>query len=246
MCIPKIIHYCWFGGSPLPPSVKKCIESWKKKCPDYTIVRWDESNVDLDENRYASEAYKAGKWAFVSDYVRLKVVYEHGGVYLDTDVELLKSLDALTGKYDGFFGYEWGKDLVATGLGFGAVPGNRFVKAMLDGYDGISFFGADGQPDTTPCPNRNTASLMALGVDPARRDQVIDNVCFLREEVLCPINFFTGKKKITKDTISIHHYDASWCSDVTRRTLRLKRIIGIKAYCFLYGKLLYRSDRWEW
>lgn len=246
MSIPKVIHYCWFGNAPLPSSVLKCISSWKKKCPDYEIRRWDESSVDVHENRYVSEAYDAKKWAFVSDWFRLKIVYENGGVYLDTDVELIKSLDSLTEKYDGFFGYEHGKDLLATGLGFGAAKGNRFVKAMLDAYDGLSFYGENGDADTTPCPERNTNAVLPLGVNPKKRGQVIDNVCFLSEEVLCPINFFTGKKKITKNTVSIHHYDASWCSDVTRRTLRLKRIIGIKNYCRLYGKFLHKSDRWEW
>ena len=246
MSIPKIIHYCWFGRNPLPPSVQKCIASWKKKCPDYEIVRWDETNTDVNENEYTAEAYKAGRWAFVSDYFRLKVVYENGGVYLDTDVELLQSLDSLTDNYDGFFGYECGKNLIATGLGFGAVPGNRFVRAMIEAYDGVPFIDADGNTDATPCPERNTAAVTRLGVDPSKRGQVIDNVCFLSEEVLCPINFFTGEKKITKNTVSIHHYDASWCGEVTRRTLRLKRLIGIRLYSFLYEKLLHKSDRWEW
>lgn len=246
MSIPKVIHYCWFGGSPLPASVKKCIASWKKKCPGYEIKRWDESNTDLNENLYAKQAYEAGKWAFVSDYFRLKVVYEHGGVYLDTDVELLKSLDVLTENYDGFFGYECGESLVSTGLGFGAKKGSRFVEAILKDYDGLVFLKQDGSFDETPCPDRNTKTLRLLGVDTDARDQVIDNVVFLKEEVLCPINFFTGEKRVTKETLSIHHFDASWCSDVTRRTLRLKRLIGIRCYCFLYAKFLHRSDRWEW
>ena len=245
MSIPKKIHYCWFGGAPLPRSVKKCIASWKKFCPDYEIVRWDEHNFDLSENLYAKQAYQAKKWAFVSDYYRLKVVYEQGGIYLDTDVELLKSLDELTQKYDGFVGYE-AEDTVATGLGFGAAKGNRFVKAMLEDYEGISFFTEEGGYDLTPCPQRNTQTLLRMGLTPKEKNQVLDNVCFLEESVLCPINFFTGKKNITERTVSVHHYDASWCSDVTRRTKRLKRLIGIKNYDFIYGKFLHKSKRWEW
>lgn len=245
MSIPKVIHYCWFGKSEPPVSVKKCIASWKKHCPGYEIKRWDETNVDINENLYAKQAYEAGKWAFVSDFFRLKIIYEQGGVYLDTDVELIKSLDGLTESYDGFFGFEKGENLVATGLGFGAKKGSKFVKAMLDDYDGVSFLTSDGF-DGTPCPKRNTEALRRLGLDTDKRDQVIDNVIFLDEQYLCPVNFFTGKKEITEKTVSIHHYDASWCGDVTRRTLRLKRLIGIRAYCFLYGKFLHKSDRWEW
>ena len=246
MSIPKKIHYCWFGGKPLPKSVQKCIASWKKYCPDYEIIRWDESNSDIRSNLYARQAYEAGKWAFVSDYFRLKVVYEQGGIYLDTDVELIRSLDCLAEQYDGFFGYESGNNSIATGLGFGAAKGNRFVAALLHDYDNLSFQKEDGTFDEQPCPQRNTSTLVSMGVDPAMRNQVIDGVCFLSEEVLCPINFYTGERKVTKNTVSIHHYDASWCSDVTRRTQRLKRIIGIKNYSFIYGKFLHKSKRWEW
>lgn len=246
MSIPKIIHYCWFGKNPLPASVKKCISSWKRQCPDYEIVRWDESNFDFGGNLYTRQAYDAGKWAFVSDYARLKIIYENGGVYLDTDVRLIKSLDALTEKYDGFFGYEAGESLISTGLGFGAEKGNRFVKALLEDYADIPFIKPDGEPDLTPCPQRNTKLLEKMGLDTKVRGQVIGNTAFLSEEILCPINFFTGEKHITRKTLSIHKFDASWCGSATKRSLRLKRLIGIRLYCFLYAKLLHKSDRWEW
>lgn len=246
MSIPKIIHYCWFGGNPLPASVKRCISSWRRRCPDYKIVRWDESNFDFGDCRYADEAYREQKWAFVSDYARLKIVYENGGIYLDTDVYLIKSLDSLTENYDGFFGYEAGQRLISTGLGFGAAAGNRFVKAMLDGYSDIPFINADGEPDLTPCPQRNTKPLCEMGLDTAARGQVIDGTAFLNEEVLCPISFFTGEKRITDKTLAIHRFDASWCNSSAKRSLRLKRLIGIRLYCFLYAKFLYKSDRWEW
>ena len=116
--IPKKIHYCWFGGNPLPELAIKCLESWKKYCPDYEIIEWNETNFNLDSCEYVREAYQAKKWAFVSDYARLKVVYDNGGIYLDTDVELIKSLDRLL-KNKSFFGTET-TGVVATGLGFGA------------------------------------------------------------------------------------------------------------------------------
>lgn len=160
------------------------------------------------DNLYARQAFKEKKWAFVSDYFRLKIIYEQGGIYLDTDVELIKSLDSLAERYDGFFGYEKGENLIATGLGFGAKKGDKFVKAMLDEYDGISFLGENGEFDTTPCPKRNTKAILSLGLDTALRNQVIDNVCFLNEDVLCPINFFTRQKAGYKG----HGFNTSlWC-----------------------------------
>ena len=128
--IPKIIHYCWFGRNPKPELAVKCIKSWKKRCPDYEIIEWNEDNFDISScPLYVRQAYEAKKWAFVSDYVRLKVVYDEGGVYLDTDVELKKGLDALLA-YDAYFGFEDGTH-VNTGLGFGAVKGAPILKEMM-------------------------------------------------------------------------------------------------------------------
>ena len=99
--IPKVIHYCWFGGNEMSELEKKCIESWKTQCPDYEIIRWDETNYDVTKNLYMQQAYAAKKWAFVSDYARLDILYQHGGIYLDTDVELLQSLNTLRSHSDG-------------------------------------------------------------------------------------------------------------------------------------------------
>lgn len=124
--IPKIIHYCWFGGGELPQMQKKCIESWKKFCPDYEIKEWNESNYDVHKVPYISEAYDAGKMAFVSDYARLDIIYKHGGIYLDTDVEIIKSLEPLL-EHTCFLGAE--RDgIVATGLGFGAERASLYSK----------------------------------------------------------------------------------------------------------------------
>ena len=105
MSIPKIIHYCWFGGGTISPENRKCMESWEKYCPDYKIIEWNEQNFDISKNRYVQQAYEAKKYAFVSDYARLAVVYEHGGIYLDTDVELVRPLDELL-EHKGFIGME--------------------------------------------------------------------------------------------------------------------------------------------
>lgn len=137
MSIPKIIHYCWFGGGPISAESQKCMESWKKYCPDYKIMAWNEQNFDISTNRYAQQAYEAKKYAFVSDYVRLAVLYEYGGIYLDTDVELVRPLDELL-ELPGFMGFQTNNE-VATGLGFGARKGNSVVQALLRDYDALDF-----------------------------------------------------------------------------------------------------------
>ena len=244
MSIPKIIHYCWFGKGEMPKIAKKCIKSWKKYCPDFQIICWNEDNFDFSKNRYMLEAYKAGKWAFVSDVVRLQVVYEFGGVYLDTDVELIKPIDDLI-QTEGFMGFDE-KGIIATGLGFGAEKGNKIIGEFLKDYKDISFIKPDGSYDLTPCPDRNTATLKRLGMDINNTSQKFLNMVFLPEEYLCPMDYYSGKKNITKNTYSIHHYSASWTSKVTKRTTAIKRIIGVKMYNKLYGKFLHKFKWLEW
>ena len=244
MSIPKVIHYCWFGRGKMPALSEKCIASWKKYCPDYEIVCWTEDNFDIAQNRYAKEAYDAKKWAFVSDYVRLKVIFDEGGIYLDTDVELLKPLDDLISE-SGFIGFD-DNGLVSTGLGFAAEKGDPLVEALLRDYDTIPFVLPDGSFDQTPCPDRNTKLLETLGLDLKKQDQVFMGIRFLPEDYLCPMKYYTGKKKTTKNTYSIHHFSASWTSATAKRTLLMKRIVGVKLYDKLYGKFLYKFKWLEW
>ena len=244
MSIPKVIHYCWFGNGELPRLTQKCIKSWGKYCPDFEIICWNENNFDLTKNRYMKEAYEAGKWAFVSDVARLLLVYEHGGIYLDTDVELIRPIDDLLSD-EGFMGFDE-KGIVATGLGFGAEAGNKIIGEFLRDYDDLPFVLPDGSYDLTPCPDRNTEALKRLGMDTSNTDQVFMGTRFLPREYLCPMDYYTGKKTITKNTYSIHHYSASWTSAVTKRTTRIKRIIGVKMYDKLYGKFLHKFKGLEW
>ncbi|WP_366161288.1 glycosyltransferase [Bacillus infantis] len=234
--IPKVIHYCWFGGNPLPDLAKKCIESWGKYCPDFEIRQWDESNFDINCNQYVKEAYDSQKWAFVSDYVRLKIVYEYGGIYLDTDVELIKSLDDLI-EYEGFMGFE-NSVHINTGLGFGAKKYNRIIKAMLDDYNDISFIKKDGTFDLTPCPIRNTNTLIKTGLLSNGTKQIIDNIVFLPREYMCPINYETGKMRITDITYSIHHFDESWHTESEKqwqsKKRKYKNVFGKKIGTYLY------------
>lgn len=234
--IPKIIHYCWFGKQPLPESAIKCIESWKKYCPDYKIIKWDENNCDLLLNDYVKEAYESRKWAFVSDVMRLKIIYEYGGIYLDTDVEIVKNFDELI-KYDGFFGFE-GKKYINTGLGFGAVKGNSLIKHILDDYEGKHFLLKDGTCDTLPCPHRNTEILKKYGFSANGKMQVINNNIVLPGEYLCPYDYETGNLCITDKTFSIHHYDASWQSEEEKERSKICSTY-IRKYGKIMGKMIY-------
>ena len=244
MSIPKVIHYCWFGKGEMPKLAKKCIKSWKKYGTDYEIICHNEDNFDLTQNRYLNEAYKAGKWAFVSDYARLKIICDNGGIYLDTDVELIKPIDDLL-LTNGFMGFDE-KGIVATGLGFGAEKGNEIVSEFLKDYDNIPFVLPDGSYDLTPCPDRNTEALKRLGMDIKNTSQTFMDITFLPDEYLCPMNYYTGKKTITENTYSIHHYSGSWTSVVTKRTTRIKRIIGVRLYDKIYGKFLQNCKWLEW
>ncbi len=244
MSIPKVIHYCWFGKGKMPKLAKKCIKSWQKFCPDYKIVCWNEENFDINQNRYAKEAYEAGKWAFVSDYVRLKVLYDEGGIYLDTDVEIIKPIDKLVEK-GGYMGFD-DNGIISTGLGFACEKGNELVGAILKDYDDIPFLRVDGTYDLLPCPDRNTQTMVKLGLDINSREQVFMGIQMLPEDYLCPMKYYTGKKVITKNTYSIHHFCASWTSKTSKRTTFVKRIIGVKLYEKLYGKLLHRCKWFEW
>jgi hypothetical protein len=228
----------------MPALAEKCIKSWKKYCPDYEIICWNEENFDIRQNRYMREAYEAKKWAFVSDFARLKIVYDHGGIYLDTDVELIKSITPLLDN-GGFMGFDE-KGIVASGLGFGAERGNEIIGEFLKDYDDIPFVLPDGTYDLTPCPDRNTATLKRLGMDMENKSQTFMGMRFLPDDYLCPMDYNTGKKTITKNTYSIHHYSASWTSDVTKRTTRIKRLIGVKMYNKLYGKFLHKFKGLEW
>ena len=239
--IPKVINYCWFGGNKKSKLIKKCIASWKKMCPDYEIVEWNEKNFDINSNSYIKEAYDEKKWAFVTDYVRLFVIYNNGGIYLDTDVELVQSLDNLL-KYDSFFSLE-SEDYIATGLGFGAKKNNDLVKAMLDDYDDIHFKNDKGEIDLTPCPVRNTNSVKDVFDKVKDRTSLflIDNNAFLGMEFFCPYNPSTGVLNKTKNTYGIHWYNASWRSNrinIQRKLLRpIKRIIGEQRFLKIKQKI---------
>ncbi len=243
--IPKTIHYCWFGKNPKPEIAKECICSWKKYCPSYEIVEWNEDNYDISlAPIYVQQAYKAKKWAFVTDYVRLDVIYKHGGIYLDTDVELKKPLDDLL-TYNAYFGFERG-NIVATGLGFGAIKGFSFIKDLMSDYLEAKFINDDGSLNTTTCSRYNLKHFVENGLLINDKKQVLKNdILVLPSIYFAPINLTTGKYRHSKKTYSVHWYSASWfeerfCKDKFREIRKhyilkkpneiMMKILGIKRY----------------
>lgn len=208
--IPKIIHYCWFGGGPIPEKDQACIASWKERCPDYEIKEWNESNYDVTKNAYMRQAYEVKKWGFVPDYARLDIVYTHGGIYLDTDVEIIRSLDDLL-EDDCFMGFE-DHEHVALGLGFGAAKGNAHIKAMRDVYEEVLFVQEDGSLNTLPSPQYTTAYLKERGLQQDNSLQTLDGIRIYPVEYFCPRDYFTGQMNLTENSYTIHHYNASWYS----------------------------------
>lgn len=212
--IPKVIHYCWFGGAPLPELAEKCIESWKKYCPDYEIKRWDESNFDVNENKYCREAYEAKKWAFVSDYARFKILYDEGGVYFDTDVELLKPIDDIL-QNGSFMCIEKENNInwINPGLGMAAAPGLDIYKEIIDDYNNSEFIKSNGTQDITTVVKRVTNIFKRHGFKSINKIQNIKDIKIYPTEFFCPKNYDTGITHITENTYSIHHYEASWVSE---------------------------------
>lgn len=214
--IPQIIHYIWFGGNPKSKSVQKCIASWKKYCPGYKIVEWNESNYNIRKNRYMYEAYKARKWAFASDYARYDIVYRHGGIYLDTDVELVASMDKLL-RNQMFMGFL--EDCrVNSGLGFGSVKGNPILKEILQYYDGRSFYKKNGEMDLRICNHNETLVLVKHGLVRNGKEQDLDFAHIYPCEYLNPAGEIPTEK-----TVAVNHFSGSWTSR-THRSRRKKNV----------------------
>lgn len=224
MNIPKKIHYCWFGGNPLNDLGKKCLESWKKFFPDYEIIEWNESNFDVNCCQYVKEAYEAKKWAFVSDYARFKILYEQGGVYFDTDVEVIKSFDKILEK-GSYMGSERKTASINPGIGFAVEAGHPFIKELLDDYDKSSFKKEDGSLDLTTIVDRTTAFLKVHGLEDKNEIQTVAGITIYPVDYFCPIDMETGKLTITENTCSIHRYAASWVDDYSKFRGKVYKII---------------------
>lgn len=212
--IEKVIHFCWFGGNPKTELTEKCIESWKKFCPDYQIVEWNENSFDVNSNVYVKQAYEAKKFAFVSDYVRLYALYTQGGVYMDTDVMVLKSLDEYL-EHKAFFGFE-SKTKVSTGI-MAAEKGFPLIGELLKYYDTATFKKEDGTLDMTTNVEIITAALMEKGLIPNGERQTVEDMVFYPQNVFCPLHKELENKNYMKDTATIHYFAGSWKSEKTKK-----------------------------
>lgn len=232
--IPRKIHFCWYGGKPLSKITQKNIQSWKKYCPDYDIVRWDESNSDICENRYVSEAYSAKKWAFVSDYFRLRAICDFGGIYLDTDVELIRPLDKLL-CYKGFIGFE-NDELIATCM-MGGVKGHNFFQSIYEIYRTRQFILSSGEYDMTTNVEFITRYLCKKGLCRNGHRQNIADIEIFPSEFFSPKNLKTGKTTITENTFAVHQFGASWQTVGQRFHTKVAQIIGPENTEFLKNLL---------
>lgn len=210
MSIPKVIHYCWFGKNPKTEKEKKCIESWRKNCPNYKIVEWNEDNYDINGHPFMAEAYRKGKWAFVSDYARLDIINKNGGVYLDTDVEIIKPFDDLL-DCEMFVGFQNTTE-VAFGLGFGAQKEHPYLKEIMQEYDTIQFPTNEIDLSKISCPIIQSKVLMRHGLIQNGLNQDLDKCKVFSEEYFSPKSFITGEVNVTPNTYSIHHFNMSWFS----------------------------------
>ncbi len=222
--IPKKIHFCWFGGGEIPPDYQRYMESWKRVCPDYEIRRWDESNYDVSMNRYMYQAYQHKSWAFVSDYARLQIIYENGGIYLDCDVELLKSLDDFLTE-PMFCGFE-DQNHINLGLGFGAVAGHPYLKRLMEYYESLEFVNPDGSLNQVPCPSYQTALLKEFGIRDDNTFQRNKTMTVYPADVFAPLSGW-GKGVVTDRAYSIHHYGATWKTEENKKRTREM----YQAYC---------------
>jgi mannosyltransferase OCH1-like enzyme len=220
--IPKIIHYCWFGGKSKPELVRRCIESWKRNLQDYEIIEWNEDNFDINCSTYVKEAYEAGKYAFVSDYVRINALYHYGGIYLDTDVEVFKPFNDLL-HFDSFWGFEQ-ENYIATST-IGSAQGNKLIKSFLNLYDGKSFIKKDGKFDQLTNVAMVTELLKTFGLKSNGEYQEIEGIgVFYPQTYFSPYDYINCRKFISEHTYAMHHFYKSWMPPKARLKSHIKYI----------------------
>jgi mannosyltransferase OCH1-like enzyme len=222
--IPKTIHYCWFGGKEKPDIVKRCMNSWKEKLPDYQIVEWNEANFDINVNSYVKEAYDSGKYAFVSDYVRVHALYHYGGIYLDTDVEVFKSFNDLL-HHQSFWGFEQ-ENYIATST-IGAQKGNVLIKQFLESYKDKKFLKEDGTINSLTNVAIITNMLEDLGLKLDGMYQEMESVgVFYPQTYFSPYDYINCQKLITERSYAIHHFYKSWLPFKIRVKGKLKAFLS--------------------
>jgi hypothetical protein len=206
--IPKIIHYCWFGRGVMPALARDCIKTWKDNLPDYKIVKWDEDNFDIHSHPYVYQAYKNRKYAFVSDYARIFALYNTGGIYMDTDVEVIKNLDCFL-SLPAFSGFE-SDEQIPTGI-IGSEKGGEWVESLLKLYENKTFIREDNTLDLTPNTVLITKDMVNNGFQMNNRIQNYkDQIVIFPKDYFCPKSLQTGKINKTENSFTIHHFAGSW------------------------------------
>lgn len=224
--IPKKIHYCWFGKKEKPEIVKKCIKSWKDVLNEYEIIEWNEDNFDIDSNKFVRQAYDAEKFAFVSDYVRVYVLYNYGGIYLDTDVEVYKKFNNEILNNESFWGFEE-KDFIATST-IGAIKGNNLIKQFLDYYKDKNFFEDDGSIDTLTNVAIVSDMVKKFGIRLDGSYQRIEGIATIYpQEYFSPYDYINCYSKETENTYTMHHYYKSWLPMRTRIKTYIKKSVAM-------------------
>lgn len=228
--IPKIIHYCWFGRNPKSELITRCIKSWKKYMPDYEIREWNETNYDINKATFLKEAYFAKKWAFVSDYARFDIIYNFGGIYFDTDVELLKPIPEEIINQNCFTGFE-SAGKINPGLVYADVRQGNMTKKFLDAYCKMSFL-KNGKPTYTTVNTVVTDILKPYGLIQNNTFQVVKNIAIYPSSVFCGFDQDVKELDIREDTISVHHYAGTWTNKSKKQILRnwLKKVFGVNGY----------------
>ncbi|MGM0874219.1 MAG: glycosyltransferase family 32 protein [Bacillota bacterium] len=222
--IPKIIHYCWFGGKEKPDIVKECIASWKKHLYGYEIREWNENNFDINSNLYVKEAYESRKFAFVSDYARVIALYNFGGIYLDTDVEVYKPFDDLL-HHESFWGFEQ-ENYIATST-IGSSKGNKLIKNFIDAYKEKSFIKEDGTFDEITNVAIITDLLEKVGLIPNGKYQEIKGIgAFYPQTYFSPYDYINCRKFISKNTYAMHHFYKSWLPPTARFKSNIKTTLS--------------------
>ncbi len=220
------IHYCWFGGNPLPGSARRCIESWRRHFPGWEIKEWNESNYDLNAILYTRQAASRGKWAFVSDYARFDILYREGGVYFATDVEVIAPFDDIMAR-GAFMGWEQSPVGVGvnSGLGIGAPAGLPLYREILDRYASMPYLGTDGHPLPGTVVRHVTDLLLGHGLRLEDTMQTVAGVTIYPHDYFNPFDDATGRLTLTDNTRSIHRYDKTWCDDYGPARIRLTRLL---------------------
>ena len=236
--IPQKIHYCWFSGKPLPELAQKCIASWKKFLPDYEIIEWNEGNYDVRKIPYTAQAYDAGKYAFVSDYARFDILYRHGGVYFDTDVEVIKPLDDILarGAFAGVESAVHPSRALAAGLGLASPAASPVYREILDSYEAASFLNDDGSMNLTTVVERVSGIFRRHGLSDRNEIQEVAGITVYPAEYFCPKDYRTGALNITENTYTIHHFDGSWCNEA------MKKLVGEKKW--IYSNIRIKPVAW--